>query len=292
MISKKLFLGGLVLVVSTYFYNFAKPGGIEKESQYQTIGSFQEAEAVLATADKNSLVVLDADFTLIQPNHPACQMANFKQNKDYIHAFFKKLPEEVSSDIFPTFWMTRAPSVLIDLKIPAMIKKLKGQGASVIVLSAIITGSFPEVGDILTWRLSNLNKLGIKLSSFDIKTRIKLTDFSLYRGNYPEFENGVLLTNGKFVTKGQVLEKFLAKIKWQPTTVYFFDDEERNLRSMQEFAKKQNIAFKGFLYKGAKNAKATPISQKDFKKEWEAMKEKSLAFFKPEEKARAKAAIL
>ena len=63
MISKKLLLGGLVLVVSTYFYNFAKPGGIEKEVHYQTIGSFQEAETVLATADKNSLVVLDADFT-------------------------------------------------------------------------------------------------------------------------------------------------------------------------------------------------------------------------------------
>ena len=287
MISKKLLLGGLVLVVSTYFYNFAKPGGIEKEIQYQTIGSFQEAEKVLAAADKNSLVILDADFTLIQPNHPACQMANFKQNKDYIHAFFKKLPEEVSRDIFPTFWMTRAPSVLIDAKIPTIIKKLKDQGANVIVLSAIITGSFPEVGDILNWRLNNLNKLGVKLSSFGVKAILKPTDFNLYRGNYPEFENGVLLTNGKLVTKGQVLEKFLAKIKWQPKTIIFFDDEGRNLKSIQEFAKNHNIVFKGFLYKGAKNAKATPISEKNFKKEWEIMKAKSLAFFELGKKARA-----
>lgn len=284
MISKKLLLGGLILVCAAYFYNFAKPGGIEKESQYQTINNFQEAETILAAADKNSLVVFDADFTLIQPNHPACQMANFKEHKEYIRAFLKKLPDEVSLNIFPTFWMARAPSTLIDQNILAIIKKLKGQGARVIVLSAIITGQFPEVGDILTWRLQNLNKLGAHLSSFDIKGRIKFNELPSYRNNHPEFEKGVLLTNGKNISKGSVLEKFLSKVKWQPTTVYFFDDEERNLQSMQEFAKKQGIAFKGFLYKGAKNAKAAPISTEDFKKEWETMKAKSLAFFEKEKK--------
>ncbi len=54
------------------------------DSLISTIESFKDLEAYINQADADTLLILDVDYTLLQPLSPAFQYGNFKNNAEFV----------------------------------------------------------------------------------------------------------------------------------------------------------------------------------------------------------------
>jgi hypothetical protein len=99
-----------------------------------------------------------------------------------------------------------------------------------------------------------------------------------YRGNYPVHIRGLLFTNGKNCSKGELLVAYLKKIGERPGRVIFVDDKEDNLKSAESALLNydQGIDFLGLHYLGANSYPSRPISAEEFGAKWEAFAAEAL----------------
>jgi len=239
-----------------------------------TIEKFDELKEQINSADKETLLILDVDYTLTQPSNPAFQKANFCLNPQMVKSFVKSVPDSIRSE-FASFIATSGEGQLLEEEIPTMIRTVKEKGARVLVISGILTGDWQGIPDIMDWRINNLRKLGIETSNFGFDQLYQFKDFPSYRNRYPEIKEGVILTNGEGTKKHQVLEAFFKKVKWRPKKIIFVDDSRPLIEQMGDYIKQQkDISFIGYEYQGAKKAKSSFISKEEFEREWVNLKKK------------------
>lgn len=236
----------------------------------QVVENLQNVEQDVADANSDTLVILDVDYTLLQPANPAFQQKNFQLSPDFIKNTMKSLPESSKSE-FATAIATSGEGQLIDQSSPAMIEAFKQKGARVLVISGLLVGNWNELGDLMDWRIRTLHSLGIVPTTFGITSPWEFTDLPSYKGRYPEYKDGVILTNGELVKKHEVLDAFLKKISWRPKKIVFIDDSRAILDAMLEYAAEQKIGFTGYEYKGAKKAPAGFITKEQLEAEWQRL---------------------
>ncbi len=237
------------------------------DSLISTIESFKDLEAYINQADADTLLILDVDYTLLQPLSPAFQYGNFKNNAEFVKKTMHQVPKSLKSE-FSTDMVTASESQLIDKDAPQILKKFEQKGTRLLALSAILTGKWKHIEDIMEWRISSLARAQIQLTDFGFTSTYQFKEFSAYRGNYPEIKGGVFLTNGEQISKHDALEVLFNKIKWRPKKIIFVDDTRAVVEGMAAYAQKNKFSFKGFEYKGAKKAKCTPISKQEFEGAW------------------------
>lgn len=264
---------------NSYAENDVKQGNeIKQRKELRNIiriEKLEQIESKIPVVDKDTLVVLDIDYTLLQTSYPAFQMGNFPSNAEFALNIMELVSNKKSE--FSTSIATSAESELIEKNAPLIIDGLHRKGARVLLLSAILTGKWGNISDIMEWRIKNLKKAGIISSDFGIKGKHKFDNFQSYRGNFPELSAGVLLTNGESVTKSEALNEFLKKIQWTPKKIIFVDDSIKNVEELCNYANKNGIHFSGFEYKGAKYGKYTAISKENFELEWNSLKDDVLS---------------
>lgn len=243
-----------------------------EDKSFNVIYTIEKFEALKEEQiDKNTLLILDVDYTLTQPSNPAFQQANFCLNPQMVKDFVKSVPESVKSE-FSNWIATSGEGQLLEEDVPLMIRAFKEKGGRVLIISGLLTGRWKEIPDMMDWRIRNLRRLGIETSDFGFNQPYQFKEFSSYRGEYPEIKEGVILTNGEGVKKHQILAAFLKKVGWQPKKVIFVDDSRPLIEQMADSMKQQGISFIGYEYKGAKLAKPRPIAKEDFEREWANLK--------------------
>jgi hypothetical protein len=273
--------GLLVVIVGVSMFFLQKLNRHEHEdpkknkafNMIYTIEKFDALREQINSADKDTLLILDVDYTLTQPSNPAFQQANFCLNPQMVKDFVKSVPDSIKSE-FTSFIATSGEGQLLEEEAPSMIRTVKEKGARVLVISGILTGQWQDIPNIMDWRINNLRKLGIETSRFGFDQPYQFKDFPSYRGRYPEIKEGVILTNGEGIKKHQALEAFFKKVGWRPKKIIFVDDSRPLIEQMADYMKQQDISFVGYEYKGAKQAKARSISKEDFEREWINLKKK------------------
>lgn len=236
-----------------------------------TIEKIEQIESKIALVDKDTLVVLDIDYTLTQPSYPAFQYGNFKANYEFVKNTMQLVSDKRSE--FSTAIATSSEGVLIEMNAPLVIENLRKKGAKVLLLSAILTGEWANISDVMEWRVQNIKKIGIISDDFGIVGKLKFHNIQSYRENFPEISNGILLTNGELVTKAEVLNELLKKMQWKPKQIIFVDDSRKNIEEMRNYTSENGIDFFGYEYKGAKHGKYTTITKESFELEWNKIKE-------------------
>lgn len=236
-----LLLVGFVFIAYIFFNRQSK--------QYyptQEIASFAQAQELLNQCGPNALVLFDVDDVLITSPDYIARGHLPKELKTQIAQAFSQLSDaDTLEEVYSLLWQKPA-RVLIEPQVTTIINNLKQQGALVIGLTSMESGSYGVIADMPKWRADMLKNMGI---SFTQKYPNQIyTQLKEYRNNYPVLYEGILCTNQQ--PKGDVLAAFLDANNVHPQLIVFFDDGLKNLESVGECCKKRGIAYRLFHYKG------------------------------------------
>lgn len=207
-------------------------------------------EKALLSADRETLVIFDVDETLIIPQDMILRPCN----QDFLQHCFNTLiynpaiSEKYSGDYLISKTLSKIKYVLVDAKMPALIRGLQQKGIKVIALTAMQTGPFGVIPCMEDWRIQQLKELMIDFQ-FAFPSHFYLK-FPTLRGA-PVFKQGILCSSQ--TSKGEALLAFLDAIKWLPKKILFIDDKLNFLLSVESAAEKRQIDFQGFHYLAAKS---------------------------------------
>jgi len=216
------------------------------------------------------LIIFDIDLTLTIPVHRAVQIPNILKHKD----IFKKIKTNLTAtqqDLFLSFATKLVEQKLIESNTPDVLYSLQQLGIKTIALSAALTGSLAHIKKLEKWRYQTLKNLGIDFSSsFPSKDYIIFQDIPSYLGNYPVFYKGILSTNGRSSSKGNLLVNFLEKNKLTPKIIILVDDKKENIDDVRYALNlyNPNINFQGLEYLAGSRYTDGEISEVDFINFW------------------------
>lgn len=244
-------------------------------AEIHEILSIHELKKWTDTADENTLLVFDMDYTLVMLKNPAFHRPVFKKYIDWIEELEKSLtPDEEA--IYAGVFMPNGLLCTVEPQIPTFIKSLQDRHLKMIVLTASPVGKIGNLPSVEDWRSRELLRLGIDVSgSFSDNSPTTFTFLNPARGYHPVFKNGILSTNGDANTKGQVLMAFLELINWKPSKVVFVDDRLAQLSSMEKTISPLGIDHIGIHYRGAEHVPSMDISEGDVKQAWLEVIEKT-----------------
>lgn len=248
------------------------------DAKITEVNTMKEVFEHLAHVDAKTWAIFDIDMVLIQPSDPAFQMPNVKR----FGPICKRIVQNMSPDkkrIFLDLMTVRSDPILVDASTPLLLMQLKEKGAAVMALTASFTGSFGSIDNMEKWRTQHLRRLGIDFSKSAPHTSpVLFNNLASYRGNFPNYVEGILFANGKVVSKGEALLSFIEKTQLMPEKILFVDDLEENLKSLEEAIKTlgKPIEYHGLHYHGAKEYPSEQISEKEFEARWETLAEEAL----------------
>jgi hypothetical protein len=208
-------------------------------------------EALLKTANKDTLVIFDVDDVLIMPT---TQIFQRPTNDKILKELFSDLKSRLGNkreELLYSLILLQEPSKLVDPNILSLIKDLQTKGVPVLGLTALSTGSMGKILFLEDWRIQTLNDLGINLNRYwiDVSPKKFLESNIKDPNRPPAFKKGVLFSSK--TPKGKVLKYFLQYVNFTPKKIIFIDDWRENLVSVEKFCKERGIEFIGFEYSGA-----------------------------------------
>ncbi|HBS48411.1 TPA: hypothetical protein DEO28_00150 [Candidatus Dependentiae bacterium] len=256
---KKIYL----FFIFSFFYT-AMIFGVEP------IHSLEEIKPVLDSLDRNSLLVLDYDYTLCVMKDQILRFitggsifsdAYSSEDRLFLHNSAKDFAKLMSHDDFKKLVFYSLDSFIEGCALQ-MIRDLLSRGVRVLILTSIDTRPIDRVffpnaqfNNFVEKRYFELNRLGLDLSvSFpDIKRGMLFNKKSLFDGKrtgFPYLFGGVLGTGGN--AKGVVLKEFIG---WFQSTfnsaisrIVFVDDKLENCDEFEKTFKDSGREVKTFFY--------------------------------------------
>lgn len=248
--------------------------------------SFDEIKDVFELTAKyetpeNILGIFDIHFTLLAPKIPYLQKSCIEKHQDIFDEIFSPL-SLIEQDVAIALAYLLETKFLSDENIPYILNNLQKKGMRFIALTAALSGAIENISLIEELLYTLLKAQNIEFSnSFPNLQHYAFKNLVLYRGTYPVFHKGILLSNGEKskLTKGQVLYDFLKHTKYHPKVIIFIDDKYEHLRDVQKSIKDLNpdIRFIGIEYQGARKLeKNIEIDKKKFLEFWSYWANKAL----------------
>lgn len=211
------------------------------------------------------LCAFDIDFTLIQPDHPACYVPNIQKYIRILKDIESEYPEIDPSVAFSHIFAE--PQRVVDKDIYPLIENLKD--VPQIAFTATATGPFEDIKRLEVLRYKQLLEKQLQFKCNTTEDDFVLEECPSYRGTKPAFYKGVLCSNSErgTTTKGSVLCAFLRKLNWTPKLVILVDDRSKNLRDASMALKKDfpHTKFIGIRFLGAHDYCPRDISPKDYR---------------------------
>lgn len=207
----------------------------------KTIHSFDEVQ--FSDIKKDTLVIFDADDTLIQPTDTYLINEYSPEGIALRQALLQQHPELKNLYDLRSIILLESERYLVEEHIIEKINNLKERNIPVIVCTALYSGKYGLIDSLEKWRFEHLKALGFEGSFND-----KIFKLNSPKRN-PIFYKGVLLSDAE--EKGIVIGDFLDKMMLNPQEIVMFDDLAKPLNHVKDECKKRNIKFKGYLYKGA-----------------------------------------
>lgn len=200
---------------------------------------FQELRDILLDSDRDTLILLDIDDTIITPR---ANIFRYKNNEHY--PFIDELKKNKAQ--IPNFiellshWRLKRKSILVHENWPNVIQELKKK-MHVFGLTQMETGSFGHIPSMEEWRYHELQEKEIIFTDcFQDKILIK-NDLG-----YSIFYKGIMMT-GPF-SKAEVLKEMLKGLA--PKKIIFVDDRIEQIQDLASLAKEEKIGYLGIHYRG------------------------------------------
>lgn len=232
-------------------------------------------------APQDVYALVDVDYTLTVPAHPATHAPNIKVH----YPNFLELTQGFSAtDIekFENLVLVQQPQRVIDPKIQAYLAHLKKNHIKTTAITAMLCGGLdPYTTSLTEWRYESLKSLKIDFStSFPELEALTLTQIPPYLNEHPQYYKGILCTNGEMGqhNKGTVLETFLNHIQYYPKVVVMIDDKLKNLEDVQQILKNSNIRFIGLDYQAGLHFAPDSIGLLAFTQFWTNIKNELYSF--------------
>lgn len=236
----------------------------------QEIDSLDQLAPLFEEADKETLVVFDVDNVLTIPDHPAFQIANWKEHREIVHGHYHSLEVE-QQEALMMLMITENRLLLIERAAPEWINRLGARGVPVIALTKAWSG-----GDFPQQRCAVLRALGIELNGQSSwGERVVFDQFPFYNDAYPLYQGGVLFTNGQAVAKGDLLAAFFKSSGFCPKRICFIDDYRDNLVSVGEVMGQLGIPCDLYWYHGAKHFQTEAIDRVEMASVWNGYVERA-----------------
>ncbi|MBY0353571.1 DUF2608 domain-containing protein [Candidatus Babeliales bacterium] len=219
----------------------------EEPAIFPQIYSINQVQDELAQANSSTFVFFDCDDTLITADdylprtfylplslrvltllkHPSLLFKNGKGERLY------------------SLMLEQAPRKLVEPEVTNVIKKLHTQGAHVVGITGMETGTYGLIKSTQAWRANMLKDFGVVLcNEFE---NVTFDTLPTYRNNHPVLYDGLICCN--HIPKGTLIGAFLDRFKLKPSTIILFDDTHDELVSLQEECAKRNIRAICYHYK-------------------------------------------
>ncbi len=229
----------------------------------------------IETLNTSTWVLFDIDMVLTQPGLAEFQYPNMQAHKSIVKQIIKGLPPEKYS-LFLSLMTFPHEHILVEEQTPALVNRLQSKGYSVMALTANLTGPVGELPSFEKYRLDLLQQLGFNFNaSAPYAETITFNEFPPYRGNYPQFMQGALFTNGDSANKGELLVAFIKKTGLNPNHIVFIDDRKENLMDVEAALRDFDpaITCNCILYTGALSYPSRILSEEEFKTAWQKLAE-------------------
>lgn len=202
---------------------------------YVKIDSFDE---ITHSFGPHDLVLLDLDDTIMDSEG----MLGSKAWRDYIVKATKHDLQGNWHDILSLFIAQNYPVHAIEKTTTRFIEELQRKGVMVLGFTARERNLwyYTPCDDIDALTTTQLNSCGIDF------TKTKITEPYQYLSKTPECFENVIFANTD--TKGEYIPKLLKKPHMYPERVFFFDDKESQVTTVDEALSKLGINHQCFLY--------------------------------------------
>lgn len=192
----------------------------KKASSFPTLDSMQEIRPYLAQAD---LVIFDIDHTILEAKTVYCHSNWFYDR--YEEAKAQGISEEKALHALVSPWEQAQKDCLVravEPITPSLIQKIQQSGKKVMALTS-------RSSNIAEETILQLTSLGVDFSA----SAPIAYDTNLFMGHGVLQKNGVVFTSD-YLSKGDVLQKYLAIAQFNPTNIVFIDDSMNNLMSVSK----------------------------------------------------------
>jgi phosphoglycolate phosphatase-like HAD superfamily hydrolase len=220
----------------------------EANAQIIQASSVSEIKAQISKFNNaDTLVLFDVDYVLLAPKDSILRYAG--ETDRYRAKYFKALTkdfqeQEITLDSnkipMPEYLISQILSSckieLVSPEMPRFVNSLDSQNITAIGFTANSTGKYGVVKNEAKLHLSRLKSLGYHFTHND----------DLLKEDFPEYISGVVFTNKK--DKGKILIKFLKQLNRQYKNIVFIDDRLKNLNSVQNALKDQQINYLAIQY--------------------------------------------
>ena len=231
---------------------------------------------------QEDLVTFDVKGVLYEPEDSVLKL----KNKRFVRNFLSRIRQDNlhEADRLEGIILLNYKPVLLDIKIPEIIKDTKERGVKIISLTGGRTGSIGSVNNRQDLRLSRLKSFGIDFTGSFKVTRLLLErngDGNNRIGRKSEFANDAIFKDGVIFTsrlpKGKILGIFLDKVEFLPKKIVHVDNDISKLGSVQRMCKSRNIEFLGIHYtKQYNNSENDTFDKKVAEKKLKILQTKSL----------------
>jgi len=248
-----------IIMICTYFAALSPLSAYE----IREVHSLGEITPQLEAAGQESLVLFDIDNVLLIPDHPAFQIANWGPYKPLLRDHYDTLSAEEREALVMLMIIENEP-LLIDALAPELIARLIDRGVPTLALTAAWSK-----GHLADHRVNALRRFEIEMKGQGgWPERIVFDQFCQANGSYPLYQDGVLFTNGKAASKGELLRAFFTHTSFRPERILFIDDHRNNLESVGETMDELGIPSDLIWYHGAKHFESGPIDKEEMESVW------------------------
>ena len=225
-------------------------------SLFSNIIDIKNFDEALPHIKDNSLVILDVDNTLMEPQQELGNDQWFRYRvKKHLATGIDK---EKAIDAAVSEWMSVQCVCLMQLVEPQLDNKVSAIQNRGIDVMGLTTRGF----GMATRTIQQLGKLGISLS----KNAPYAEEFIFENGHKCLFRGGILFTANS--NKGLALEKFLNHTKLKPKHIVFINDKYSHLVPVDEKCAELEIPFIGLRY-GYLDDKVENFNVEVAEKQWE-----------------------
>jgi len=200
-----------------------------------TVQSFEEAGDI----DPQALVIFDVDEVLITPDDLVLRA----------RGFYSRYEKEITPELL-SIAIAETQFRLVDPKAEKFVGSLHDRGIKTLALTRARTGKFGVIECCEDWRIQQLARFNLDFS----KSFSHLSSMTFSEGESPAlYKQGILFVGDAEVSKGELLVAFFDRTGFYPGKVIFFDDQMKNLRSVEKEMKDRGIPFQGFLFDAFKD---------------------------------------
>ncbi|MBX9787187.1 MAG: DUF2608 domain-containing protein [Alphaproteobacteria bacterium] len=227
-------------------------------------------ELAIKQADSETLVIFDVDDVLITARDQILQAAHKKFLEGLNKGLESRLSEEEAQKLWGIIWLARSDEP-VDPKMVSLIKEAQSKGLKVMALTNAWTGPFGVIPSLQDWRIEELEDFGYVFK--DSWKTLKAKTFEALKSKDPErfpvFKEGVVFTCN--LPKGEVLKALLDYANLSPKKIIFVDDKEKNLKSVEAFAREVKIPFIGFQYTAVVDRPKSLLNEKRAQLQFEVL---------------------